>query len=66
LSRVNSFNRQFHAVFQYADDVARMFIGAARASDAGAAVCNLPNDVVTVADFISINLQPCWCVTRLI
>jgi nucleoside-diphosphate-sugar epimerase len=37
---------------QYADDVARMFIGAARASHAGAAACNLRNDVVTVADFI--------------
>ncbi len=37
---------------QYADDTARMFIGAARAKYAGAAVCNLRNDVVTVPDFL--------------
>jgi nucleoside-diphosphate-sugar epimerase len=37
---------------QYVDDAARMFIGAARAGYAGAAVCNLRNDVLTVADFI--------------
>ncbi len=39
---------------QYADDVARMFIAVARASYAGAAVCNLRHDVVTVADFITL------------
>jgi nucleoside-diphosphate-sugar epimerase len=38
---------------QYADDVARMFIGAARAEWAGAAVCNPRNDVVAVAQFIA-------------
>ncbi|MBI1878926.1 MAG: NAD(P)-dependent oxidoreductase [Chloroflexi bacterium] len=38
---------------QYVDDVARMFIEAARAGYTGAAVCNLRNDVVTVADFIA-------------
>lgn len=37
---------------QYADDVARMFIGCARADYQGAAACNLRNDVVTVSDFI--------------
>ena len=38
---------------QYVDDVARMFIGAARAGYAGAATCNLRNDVVSVSDFIA-------------
>ena len=38
---------------QYADDVARMFIEAARASFKGAAACNLRNDVIEVADFVS-------------
>lgn len=38
---------------QYTEDVARMFIGAARAGYAGAMVCNPRNDVVTVADFIA-------------
>ncbi len=38
---------------QYADDVARMFIGCARAGYQGAAACNLRNDVVEVADFIA-------------
>jgi nucleoside-diphosphate-sugar epimerase len=37
---------------QYADDVAKMFIGAARANFRGAAVCNLRNDIVDVADFV--------------
>lgn len=51
--------RPYHIQFggkvalQYADDVARMFIGAARAGYAGAAVCNLRNDVVDVPDFVS-------------
>jgi nucleoside-diphosphate-sugar epimerase len=38
---------------QYADDMARIFIAAARAEYAGAATCNLRNDVVTVSEFIS-------------
>jgi nucleoside-diphosphate-sugar epimerase len=38
---------------QFVDDVARMFIGAARAAYAGAAACNLRNDVLTVAEFIA-------------
>jgi nucleoside-diphosphate-sugar epimerase len=38
---------------QYADDIARMFIGAARAGYVGAALCNPRNDVVTVADFMA-------------
>jgi nucleoside-diphosphate-sugar epimerase len=37
---------------QYADDAARIFIGAARAEYAGAVVCNMRNDVVTVSDFL--------------
>lgn len=40
------------AGLQYADDTARMFIGAARAEYGGAAVCNLRNDVVTVPEFL--------------
>ena len=38
---------------QYVDDVARVFIGIARAGHAGAAVCNLRNDVINVADFVA-------------
>lgn len=38
---------------QYADDVAKMFIGCARANHQGAAACNLRNDVIPVADFIN-------------
>jgi nucleoside-diphosphate-sugar epimerase len=37
---------------QHADDVARMFIGAARAGYQGAAHCNLRNDIVEVADYV--------------
>lgn len=37
---------------QYADDVARIFIAAARADHHGAAVCNLRNDVVAVEAFV--------------
>ena len=40
-----------YAALQYADDVARMFIGAARTSYPGVAVCNVRNDVIDVADF---------------
>lgn len=39
---------------QYVDDVARMFIGAARSGYAGAAACNLRNDVLTIADFMAV------------
>jgi nucleoside-diphosphate-sugar epimerase len=39
---------------QYADDVAKMFIGAARANYQGAAACNVRNDVVDVAEFVTI------------
>ena len=51
-------NRPFHVKFsgpvalQYADDVARIFIAAARAEHRGAAVCNLRQDVLDVADFV--------------
>jgi nucleoside-diphosphate-sugar epimerase len=38
----------------YADDVAKMFIGAARANYQGAATCNVRNDVVDVADFVAV------------
>lgn len=38
---------------QYADDVASMFIGCARSGYRGAAACNLRNDVVDVADFVT-------------
>jgi nucleoside-diphosphate-sugar epimerase len=50
-------NRPFHIKFsgpvalQYANDVARIFIGAARAGYQGATVCNLRNDVIDVAGF---------------
>ncbi len=39
---------------QYADDVARMFIACARSDYAGAAACNLRNDVVQTADFAAL------------
>jgi len=39
---------------QYADDVARMFIGAARTGYTGATVCNVRNDVINVADFVAL------------
>jgi nucleoside-diphosphate-sugar epimerase len=39
---------------QYANDVAQMFIAAARTGHQGAAVCNLRNDVIDVADFITL------------
>ena len=50
--------RPFHIKFsgpvalQYADDVARIFIAAARTEHRGAAVCNLRQDVVEVAGFV--------------
>lgn len=50
--------RPFHVKFdgpvalQYADDVARMFIGVARSGYEGATACNLRNDVVQVSDFV--------------
>jgi UDP-glucuronate 4-epimerase len=52
--------RPFHIRFdgpvglQHADDVAKMFIGAARASYAGAATCTLRNDIVEVSDFVNL------------
>src|SRR5690606_4835336 len=39
---------------QHANDVAKMFIGAARAGHQGAATCNLRNDVIEVADFVNL------------
>jgi len=39
---------------QYAEDVANMFVGAARAGHHGAATCNLRNDVVSVGEFVRI------------
>jgi nucleoside-diphosphate-sugar epimerase len=39
---------------QYADDVARIFIACARSGHAGAAACNLRNDVVGVGDFVAL------------
>lgn len=53
-------NRPYHIRFdgpvglQHANDVAKMFIGAARARHQGAAMCNLRNDVVEVAEFIKL------------
>jgi nucleoside-diphosphate-sugar epimerase len=41
------------AALQYAADVAQMFIQAVRAGHSGAAVCNLRNDVLDVADFVT-------------
>jgi nucleoside-diphosphate-sugar epimerase len=52
-------DRPYHIRFggpvalQYADDVARMFIACARSGYAGAAACNLRNDVVDVGDFVA-------------
>ncbi len=52
--------RPYHIKFggpvalQYADDVAKIFIGIARSGYQGAASCNLRNDVVDVADFVAI------------
>jgi UDP-glucuronate 4-epimerase len=51
--------RPYHIKFggpvalQYADDVARMFIGCARSGYQGATACNLRNDVLDVADFVA-------------
>jgi nucleoside-diphosphate-sugar epimerase len=51
--------RPFHIKFsgeagiQYNEDVAKMFIEAARSSQKGALVCNMRNDVVDVSDFVS-------------
>ena len=38
---------------QYNEDVAKMFIAAARSKQKGALVCNMRNDVVDVSDFVS-------------
>lgn len=51
--------RPFHINFsgpialQYTADTARIFIAAARSGYRGAAVCNLRNDVIDVADFVA-------------
>ena len=51
-------NRPFHIRYdgpialQHASDVARIFIDCARKGYQGAAVCNLRNDVITVADIV--------------
>lgn len=39
---------------QYTNDVARMFIAAARSGHVGASACNLRNDVVEVASFLAL------------
>lgn len=50
--------RPFHIRFdgpvalQHANDVAKMFIGTARAGYQGAAGCNLRNDVMEISDFV--------------
>jgi len=52
--------RPFHVRFdgpvglQHANDVAKMFIGTARASYQGAAACNLRNDIVEVSEFVNL------------
>jgi UDP-glucuronate 4-epimerase len=52
--------QRFHIRFdgpvglQHANDVAKMFIGGARAQYQGAAMCNLRNDVVEVAEFVQL------------
>ncbi len=52
--------RPFHIRFdgpialEHANDVAQMFIGAARAEYQGATACNLRNDVVDVAEFVAV------------
>lgn len=51
--------RSFHIKFsgqigiEYNEDLARMFIGAARCNYEGALVCNMRNDVTDVSDFVS-------------
>jgi nucleoside-diphosphate-sugar epimerase len=53
-------SRPFHIRFsgqvalQYAGDIARAFIDAARSAYRGAAACNLRNDVVSVAEFVDV------------
>ncbi len=53
-------DRPYHIRFggpvalQYADDVAKIFIACARSGYAGAAACNLRNDVVDVAEFVAL------------
>jgi UDP-glucuronate 4-epimerase len=52
-------DRPFHIKFsgeagiQYNEDVAKMFIEAARSDQKGPLVCNMRNDVVDVSDFLS-------------
>jgi nucleoside-diphosphate-sugar epimerase len=51
--------RSYHIYFdglvalQYAEDVARTFVACARSGYQGAASCNLRNDVIEVADFVT-------------
>lgn len=53
-------DRPYHIRFgdsvalQYADDVAKIFIGCARSGHQGAATCLLRNDVVAVSDFVAL------------
>lgn len=57
--------RKFHIRFdgditmQHASDVARIFIGAADAETDKAHVCNLRNDVISVANFVSVLKEVC-------
>ncbi len=52
-------NRPFHIKFSgqvglnYNEDLAQMFVGAARSGQKGALVCNTRNDVIDVSDFVS-------------
>ena len=53
-------DKPFHIRFdgpvtlQYANDIAKIFIESARAEFQGTAACNIRNDVVTVAEFVSL------------
>ena len=52
----NAFHIRFSGeiALQHASDVAEIFIGCADAQVTGARVCNLRNDVITVADFTAL------------
>lgn len=56
-------DKPFHIRFdgpvtlQYANDIAKIFIESARAEFQGTAACNIRNDVVTVAEFVSLLKQ---------
>ncbi len=49
-----SINFSGNVALQYTEDVARMFVGAARAEHHGAATCNLRGDVIRVEQFVEI------------